>query len=108
MTMITRRLCNAGLLTCLSTHQTVASKLLDSAATDSSGTPINPLDARLAGLNLKTMDPLKRGTKEFDALEKYLLDSQGATHGYKPRVQNIFRIERCVVTSSAAMRSPNT
>ncbi|KAG8874614.1 hypothetical protein FRB97_005781 [Tulasnella sp. 331] len=76
---------------------TIAAKLLQSAdaETDSEGKPIHPIDARLHGLNLKTIEPLNRGSQEFESLVTYLKDSHGATHSHlKPTVESIFRVER--------------
>jgi hypothetical protein len=83
--------------------QTIASKLLQSSANDSDGNAINPIDARLKGLNLKSIEPIARSSKEFMALEKYAKDSHGVTHGHlnKATVQDIFKIER-----SVRLRSP--
>ncbi|KAG9014738.1 hypothetical protein FRB94_010585 [Tulasnella sp. JGI-2019a] len=76
---------------------TIAAKLVQSADTqkDSEGNPIHPVDAHLRGLNLKTIEPLTRDSREFTTLEKYLKESHGATHGHlRPTVKNIFRVER--------------
>jgi poly [ADP-ribose] polymerase len=60
-----------------------------------SGPRIHPIDAHLASLQLRAIEPIKRSTKEFTALEKYVHDTHGVTHShYTVQVQNVFRIER--------------
>jgi poly [ADP-ribose] polymerase len=55
---------------------------------------VHHLDRKFQSLNLDEMAPLKRTTKEFKTLEKYLAGTVGTTHGYKYTVIDIFRIER--------------
>lgn len=55
---------------------------------------VHHLDRKFQGLGLQEMTPLKRTTKEFKTLEKYLSGTVGSTHGYKYTVIDIFRIER--------------
>lgn len=55
---------------------------------------VHHLDRKFQGLKLEEMTPLKRTTKEFKTLEKYLAGTVGTTHGYNYSVLDIFRIER--------------
>ncbi|KAJ6789567.1 hypothetical protein PWT90_07718 [Aphanocladium album] len=56
--------------------------------------PVHHLDRKFQGLDLEEMTPLKRTTKEFKTLEKYLCGTIGSTHSYSYEVVDIFRIER--------------
>ncbi|KAL4247742.1 Poly [ADP-ribose] polymerase [Abortiporus biennis] len=75
----------------------IASKLIQSAIlTSSDGKPLNPLDAHFKSLNLTKMEPVSdRKGKEFIALENYVRDTHGSTHGnIKVKVEGAFRVER--------------
>ncbi|KZT52784.1 PARP-domain-containing protein [Calocera cornea HHB12733] len=73
----------------------VASKLLsDSMAQTEDGTPIHPLDAQLAGLDLKLIEPLPKQGAEFEAVAKYARDTHGTTHHFGAEVVDVFRVER--------------
>ncbi|KZP00941.1 PARP-domain-containing protein [Calocera viscosa TUFC12733] len=73
----------------------VASKLLsDSLSQAEDGTPIHPLDAQLAGLDLKYIHPLHKQGAEFEAVAKYARDTHGTTHNFGAEVVDVFRVER--------------
>lgn len=74
----------------------IASKVLSSTSSlSSSGARIHPIDAHLASLQLRSIEPLTRSSIEFRALEQYAQDTHGSTHShYKVNVESIFRIER--------------
>ncbi|KAK4120960.1 PARP-domain-containing protein [Parathielavia appendiculata] len=55
---------------------------------------VHPLDKQYQGLKMQEMTPLGRSSNEFAELQKYLLDTRGATHGHHYEVDQIFRIER--------------
>jgi len=55
---------------------------------------INMLDKQFQGLNLNEMTPLERKSVEFSELQKYLVNTRGATHNANYEVDEIFRIER--------------
>jgi poly [ADP-ribose] polymerase 2/3/4 len=55
---------------------------------------INPLDAQYNGLNMAEMAPLDGSSKEFKEIQDYLCQSVGTTHGFKYKVEDIFRLER--------------
>ncbi|KAG8930718.1 hypothetical protein FRC01_002368 [Tulasnella sp. 417] len=71
---------------------TIASKLIQ--AKSSNG--VNQIDARLEGLNLKSIEPLAPASKEFKALETYCHDSAGRTHSHMSgfKVVDVFKVER--------------
>ncbi|KAG8985984.1 hypothetical protein FRB90_004320 [Tulasnella sp. 427] len=71
---------------------TIASKLIQSKPSNG----LNQIDTRLAGLNLKSIEPLAPASKEFKALETYCHDSSGKTHGHMSgfKVVDIFKVER--------------
>ncbi|KAF9072659.1 PARP-domain-containing protein, partial [Rhodocollybia butyracea] len=67
-----------------------------SVASDQDGNPINPLDAKFKSLALDRMDPVDPNTEEFNALQQYMMDTHGKTHGHiRAKVKNIYRIDRC-------------
>ncbi|KAG8894028.1 hypothetical protein FRB99_001559, partial [Tulasnella sp. 403] len=73
---------------------TIATKLLQSA-TSSDGSGVHPIDARVQSLNLKTIEPLPKDSKEFATLVKYCDESRGVTHGHlNGKVADIFRVVR--------------
>lgn len=55
---------------------------------------VHPLDKQYQGLKMKEMTPLDPTDSEYALLENYLLESRGATHGHRYKIENIFRIER--------------
>jgi len=55
---------------------------------------VNILDKQFQGLNLNEMTPLERQSVEFSELQKYLVNTRGATHNMNYEVDEIFRIER--------------
>lgn len=56
---------------------------------------VNPLDARIDGLNLNKLEALNHASKEFRILEEYAVGTQGPTHQHmKYRVEDIFVVER--------------
>ncbi|KIO19815.1 hypothetical protein M407DRAFT_222126 [Tulasnella calospora MUT 4182] len=71
---------------------TIASKLIQVKSSNG----VNQIDARLEGLNLKSIEPLAPSSKEFKALETYCHDSAGKTHGHMSgfKVEDVFRVER--------------
>lgn len=74
----------------------VASKLISSTVSKDPVTeePINPLDGNFKSLQLTAMDPVARGTGEWDTLKRYVRDTHGATHHIQAQVVNAFRVER--------------
>lgn len=56
---------------------------------------MNLLDAHFKALNLSSMSPVARESKEFIALETYVKETHGQTHQYyETEVLNVFRVER--------------
>ncbi|KAI5120236.1 hypothetical protein M0805_000050 [Coniferiporia weirii] len=74
----------------------IAQKLIsDSIDRDSTGEPINPLDARFKSLALESMIPVTNSSKEFAALAAYAKDTHGSTHNYyKVTLETAFRVKR--------------
>lgn len=61
---------------------------------DQGGDPVHPLDSRFRSLGLEEMTPLSPDSTEFTELHKYLMKTCGATHHYKYKLMDAFRIER--------------
>ncbi|KAG8758365.1 hypothetical protein FRC11_003813 [Ceratobasidium sp. 423] len=74
----------------------IANKIMsDSRPKDADGNPINPLDANMRSLDLKSIDPVARGSKEWEAITSYMSGTHGATHSsYRGELRNLFRVER--------------
>ncbi|GJJ13086.1 hypothetical protein Clacol_007336 [Clathrus columnatus] len=74
----------------------IAHRIISSSmTTDEDGNIVNPLDMHFQSLGLSFMDPVARGSKEFDVLQAYVHDTHGNTHSwYKVNVQHIFRVGR--------------
>ncbi|KAF8609300.1 PARP-domain-containing protein [Ceratobasidium sp. AG-I] len=73
----------------------IAQKIMsDNRPKDADGKAINPLDANLRSLDLKFIDPVQRGSKEWKAVDQYMTGSHGATHHFKSNLRNLFRVER--------------
>ncbi|CAE6457586.1 unnamed protein product [Rhizoctonia solani] len=74
----------------------IANKIMsDSRPKDADGNPINPLDANMRSLDLKSIDPVARGSQEWGAIANYISGTHGATHSsYRGELRNLFRVER--------------
>ncbi|CAE6411315.1 unnamed protein product [Rhizoctonia solani] len=74
----------------------IANKIMsDSRPKDADGNPVNPLDANMRSLDLKFIDPVSRGSKEWDNIVSYMTGTHGATHSnYTTNLRNLFRVER--------------
>ncbi|CAE6435046.1 unnamed protein product [Rhizoctonia solani] len=74
----------------------IANKIMsDSRPRDADGNPVNPLDANMRSLDLKFIDPVARGSKEWSTIADYMTGTHGATHSnYKTSLRNLFRVER--------------
>ncbi|CAE6521178.1 unnamed protein product [Rhizoctonia solani] len=74
----------------------IANKIMsDSRSRDADGNPVNPLDANMRSLDLKSIDPVARGSKEWDVITSYMTGTHGATHSsYRGELRNLFRVER--------------
>ncbi|KAJ1311334.1 hypothetical protein OPQ81_009829 [Rhizoctonia solani] len=74
----------------------IANKIMsDSRPKDANGNPINPLDANMRSLDLKSIDPVARGSKEWETIANYMSGTHGATHSsYRGELRNLFRVER--------------
>lgn len=73
----------------------IAQKIMsDNRPKDANGNAINPLDANLRSLDLKSIEPVQRGGKEWKAIDQYMTGTHGATHHYKTNLRNLFRVER--------------
>ncbi|KIK70344.1 hypothetical protein GYMLUDRAFT_183864 [Collybiopsis luxurians FD-317 M1] len=78
----------------------IAAELMN-ASKEVEGDPINPLDAQFNSLALTKMDPIDRQSQEFKVLEQYVSETHGRTHTtIKPRVRNIYRVERSAETEA--------
>ena len=55
---------------------------------------VNMLDKRFQELNMDEMTPLDHKSSEYKALAEYLVKSSGPSHGFRYRIEDIFRIER--------------
>ncbi|KAG1769586.1 poly polymerase catalytic domain-containing protein [Suillus occidentalis] len=79
----------------------IAHKLINTITkVDDDGNPLNPLDAHFRSLGLQSMDPVARNSLEFEALERYISDTQGHTHHFMPSILHVFRVEREAETSA--------
>ena len=58
------------------------------------GDTLHPSDARFRALGLREMTPLQCASNEFKQIQQYLFDTNGATHGLKYNIKDIFRVER--------------
>jgi len=58
------------------------------------GDTLHPSDARFRALGLREMTPLQYDSNEFKQIQQYLFDTNGATHGLKYNIKDIFRVER--------------
>ena len=78
--------------------QEIASKLISkNIDKDENGNIIHPYDSNFRSLNLESMDPISRETKEFNALVEYARNTHGATHNsFSVNVVNAFRVGRFV------------
>lgn len=73
----------------------IANKIMsDNRPKDADGNPINPLDANFRSLDLKTIDPVQRDSKEWTAIDNYMTGSHGSTHHFTSKLKNLFRVER--------------
>ncbi|KAG9103608.1 hypothetical protein FRC06_009618 [Ceratobasidium sp. 370] len=73
----------------------IANKIMnDSRPKDADGKPVNPLDANLRSLDLKSIEPVQRGGKEWKAIDQYMSGTHGFTHHYRSNLRNLFRVER--------------
>jgi hypothetical protein len=84
----------------------VASKLISKSKVneDEEGNPLNPLDVNFRSLGLTGMHPVQQKSKEWNALDKYVQDTHGATHRhYSVSVLNAYRVERFVVSLDSRM-----
>ncbi|KAG8718118.1 hypothetical protein FRC08_005891 [Ceratobasidium sp. 394] len=73
----------------------IANKIMnDSRPKDADGNPVNPLDANLRSLDLKSIEPVQRGGKEWKAIDQYMTGTHGSTHHYRSNLRNLFRVER--------------
>jgi poly [ADP-ribose] polymerase len=81
--------------------QEIAHKLINTITkVDDDGNPSNPLDAHFHSLGLQYMDPVARNSSEFEALARYISDTQGHTHYFTPSILHAFRVEREAETSA--------
>lgn len=79
----------------------IAHKLINTITkVDDDGNPSNPLDAHFHSLGLQYMDPVARNSSEFEALARYISDTQGHTHYFTPSILHAFRVEREAETSA--------
>ncbi|KIK47946.1 hypothetical protein CY34DRAFT_149122 [Suillus luteus UH-Slu-Lm8-n1] len=79
----------------------IAHKLINTITkVDDDGNPLNPLDAHFRSLGLQSMDPVARNSSEFEALGRYISDTQGHTHYFTPSILHAFRVEREAETSA--------
>jgi poly [ADP-ribose] polymerase len=72
----------------------LANEIMKTAKGKKSKDNIHVLDRQYQGLGMQEMTALKATSKEFKEIEVYLKQTQGATHGYSYKVEDIFRIER--------------
>ncbi|QRV91510.1 poly(ADP)-ribose polymerase PARP protein [Ceratobasidium sp. AG-Ba] len=73
----------------------IANKIMnDNRTKDADGKPLNPLDANFRSLDLKSIDPVQRGSKEWKAIDDYMTGSHGSTHHFTSKLKNLFRVER--------------
>ncbi|KAG9126988.1 Isocitrate dehydrogenase [NADP], mitochondrial precursor (Oxalosuccinate decarboxylase) [Ceratobasidium sp. 392] len=73
----------------------IANKIMNaSRPKDADGNAINPLDANFRSLDLKSIDPVQRGSKEWKNIDQYMTGTHGSTHHYKSNLKNLFRVER--------------
>ena len=61
---------------------------------DKDAQSMNMLDKRFKELNMSEMTPLEHKSSEYKALADYLIKSAGDSHGFKYRLEDIFRVER--------------
>lgn len=79
----------------------IAHKLINTITeVDDDGNPLNPLDAHFRSLGLQFMNPVAQNSSEFEALERYISDTQGHTHNFMPSILHAFRVEREAETSA--------
>ncbi len=76
----------------------VATKIILSAGPkDAEGNAYNPLDAKLASLELESISVVDKQSSEFQIVSKYAQDTNagiGGWHTHKMTVSQVFRIER--------------
>lgn len=76
----------------------VATKIILSAGPkDAQGNAYNPLDAKLASLELESISVVDKQSSEFQIVSKYAQDTNagiGGWHTHKMTVSQVFRIER--------------
>ena len=61
---------------------------------DKEAESVNVLDKRFQGLGMDEMTVLDHKSSEYQALQKYLIESSGSSHGIRYRLEDIFRINR--------------
>jgi poly [ADP-ribose] polymerase 2/3/4 len=76
------------------TDMEVANAIMKATDKSKDAASLNLLDKRFADLHLNEMTPLTKNSAEYKNLSKYLIDSSGATHNLRYRIEDIFRIER--------------
>ncbi|KAI1169591.1 PARP-domain-containing protein [Nemania sp. FL0916] len=76
------------------TDMEVANTIMKSTSKSKDATSVNKLDAHFKDLQLKELSPLAHKSKEYEEIQKYLIDSSAEAHGRKYRLQDIFRVER--------------
>ena len=61
---------------------------------DKDAESVNILDKRFKDLGMEEMTVLEHKSSEYQALQKYLIESSGSSHGIRYRLEDIFRIDR--------------
>lgn len=55
---------------------------------------MNPMDSNFRSLQLSSMEPVSKGTREWEGLGAYVKETHGQTHNMTVQVLNAFRVER--------------
>jgi poly [ADP-ribose] polymerase len=76
------------------TDMEVANAIMKATDRAKDGASLNLIDKRFADLHLNEMTPLTKSSAEYKNLSQYLIDSSGASHNLRYRIEDIFRIER--------------
>lgn len=81
------------------TDMEVANTIMSANDKSKDGASVSRLDKHFKELKLKELTPLDHKSKEYQELQKLLLNTSSDGHGLRYRLQDIFRVERPGETS---------
>lgn len=76
------------------TDMEVANTILKASNKSKDNSSVSRLDQQFEGLDLKELSVLDHSSTEYKELQTLLLNTSSDGHGYRYRLQDIFRVER--------------